>query len=173
MINHIRRRLYPVWKNEWAKKQKRKRLLRLAERTECDWLLDPNAGSGTKQILEAAVGNGIDFVQFLKDRNDLQITGVDLDDHKIVQDNYSFIQCDAAAMPFPDDRLDLIVSFGVLEHIQPVEKLCGVVREINRVSKRFGITVPSVGAILGPHTTKLLWQLRGHGKKSVSLFGLL
>lgn len=126
---------------------------------------DLTSGSKYQKILEVGCANGKDFVQLCASNQEIEITGIDLDDYGLRQSNFSMIVSDAEVMNFPDNYFDLTVSFGVLEHIQPMEKLAKVIREINRVSKKYVIVVPSVSTVIEPHSASLLWQLRQNGKK--------
>jgi len=118
-----------------------------------------------RSILEIGCANGKDFVQFCSKNRDVQITGVDIRDYGLRQDNFVMTVADAESLDFVDDNFDLTVSFGVLEHIQPIEKLCRVISEIERVSKSYVVIVPAVSSIVEPHAASLLWQLRDHNKK--------
>lgn len=126
--------------------------------------LDLNAGP-VKRVLEVGCHNGRDFTQFLDGNPHVELTGIDLVDHGISQSNFSFLSADAECLPFADDTFDLVVSIGVLEHIAPMEKLCKVVSEIDRVAVNHVIIVPSISTFVEPHTSSLLWQLRKHGSK--------
>jgi len=72
------------------------------------------------------------------------------------------------SLPFEDKSIDLTVSFGTLEHIQPIEKLCKVISEINRVSKQYIILVPSISTFFEPHTNSFFWPTRQKGKKHLA-----
>ncbi|UZE95162.1 class I SAM-dependent methyltransferase [Alkalimarinus alittae] len=126
---------------------------------------DLASGGKYQRILEVGCANGKDFVQLCADNNEIEITGIDVDDYGLKQSNFSMIVSDAETIDFPDNYFDLTVSFGVLEHIQPIEKLARVIQEINRVSKKYVIVVPSVSTVIEPHSASLLWQLRSHEKK--------
>lgn len=90
---------------------------------------------------------------------------MDVDKYDIQQANVRFIHGDAERIDFPDRYFDVLVSIGVLEHIEPIEKLCRVITEMRRVSKSYCVMVPSMGTILEPHTMRLRWQLRDRNKK--------
>jgi ubiquinone/menaquinone biosynthesis C-methylase UbiE len=122
-------------------------------------------GGKYQKILEVGCANGKDFVQLCADNHNIQITGIDVDDYGLRQSNFSMLVGDAEAIDFPDCHFDLTVSFGVLEHIQPIEKLAKVIREIDRVSKKYVIVVPSVSTLIEPHSASILWQLRSKEKK--------
>jgi ubiquinone/menaquinone biosynthesis C-methylase UbiE len=73
---------------------------------------------------------------------------------------------DAEDTLFKDKYFDLTVSIGVLEHIEPIEKLCKVITEIDRISKEYVVIVPNIITFLEPHTLRFFWQLRAiHSKK--------
>jgi ubiquinone/menaquinone biosynthesis C-methylase UbiE len=133
---------------------------------QIDALFCQNLTNGKKlKILDVGCHNGRDFVSFLKGNDLVEITGIDLVDHGIEQKNFSYCSADAESVPYADNYFDLVVSVGVLEHISPIEKLCKVVSEIERVGKKHIIVVPSVTTLIEPHTASLLWQLRQIGSK--------
>ena len=109
--------------------------------------------------------NGKGFVQLYADNHNIYITGIDIEDYGLLQSNFSMVGGDADAKDFPECHFDLTVSFGVLEHIQLIEKLAKVIREIDRVSKKYVIVVPSVSTLIEPDSALILWQLRSKEKK--------
>jgi ubiquinone/menaquinone biosynthesis C-methylase UbiE len=117
------------------------------------------------RILELGCGLGLDFIQFLPRAKEFSIYGLDLVDKGISAKNFNMIVGDAENIKFPDDYFDFLISIGVLEHIQPFEKLANVVTEIKRVSKSYCIIVPSIITLLEPHTQIVRWQLRDYQKK--------
>ena len=116
-------------------------------------------------ILEVGCGKGLDFIRFLDNYSNVVLFGKDRDDWHILQNNFKFILGDIESLEFPDKYFDLTISLGVLEHIQPIEKLAKTIKEINRVSKSYVVAVPSVDNILETHTASLFWQLRDHNRK--------
>ncbi len=119
-----------------------------------------------KRVLEVGCANGQDFVTLFKDRENVEIYGLDLVDYQIQQDNFTFILGDAEYLDYPDNYFDVTISIGVFEHIQPMEKLCRAIAEIDRVSKSYCVIVPSIGTVLEPHAAELFWHIRDHNKKS-------
>jgi SAM-dependent methyltransferase len=113
-------------------------------------------------VLEVGCGRGIDFAQFALGK--YNITGVDIADVERVCD-FPFHQLDARSLAWPDEAFDAVVSIGVLEHIQPIDRLCLVTSEIRRVGKSFCVVVPSSGTWLEPHTRSLWWQNRDRNRK--------
>jgi ubiquinone/menaquinone biosynthesis C-methylase UbiE len=116
-------------------------------------------------ILDVGCGNGRDFITYFKDRDDISFTGIDLKDRGIRQENFTFVKGDAEKLPFSDNSFDIVISIGVLEHIVPIEKLCRVISEIDRVGKRYVVVVPCISTPYEPHVEAFRWQLRGIGKK--------
>ena len=88
--------------------------------------------------------------------------GIDVFDTGLAQDNFKLIIADAETIPFPDGWFDIVVSFGVLEHIEPIDKLDRVIKEIKRVAKKYCIVVPSISTVIEPHMLSPFWQLRHH-----------
>ena len=121
-----------------------------------------------EKVLEVGCASGVDFMQFA---DDYEATGVDLINLPKVCD-FDFFQLDAKSLPWADNHFDVVVSIGVLEHIQPIERLCEVTREIRRVAKRFCVIVPSNGTWVEPHTWSLFWQARSIHAKSACAYEL-
>ena len=139
------------------------RRLEIMDRIACGKIL--GSASKKRRILEVGCANGKDFVTLVTDRDDLDIYGIDLVDKGLRQKNFTMIVGDAAQLDFPEDYFDVVLSFGVLEHVQPVEKLCRVISEISRVGKSYFNVVPAVSTLIEPHTSGVFWQLRGQGRK--------
>lgn len=95
-----------------------------------------------KHVLEIGIGQGTDMMQFAQagaichgvdiTENHLKLTalnatlrGVEVDLH----------EADATRLPFADNSIDCVYSFGVLHHIPEIDQ---VVREIHRVLKPGG-----------------------------------
>jgi SAM-dependent methyltransferase len=163
----IRKLLYtkyhPLWKRRISTGLKKRRLEFInseilgGQLFNADWL-------NGKRILEIGCEQGYDFIRFFKNY-DVHIVGVDLKAHHLDQENTEFIQLDAEFMPFEDKSFDLCVSFGVLEHIQPIEKLCRVISQINRLSKSYVMLVPSISTVFEPHALGFFWPLRPGSRK--------
>ena len=124
-----------------------------------------NKTNGNFKILEVGCAQGKDFLRHSSNKS-YELTGVDIDIYTDRNKKFSFIQSDASKLPFKNNSFDLVVSIGMLEHIQPIEKLCQVISEIKRVGKHHIIVVPSVSTFIEPHCAKVLWQLRDKNKKS-------
>ena len=112
------------------------------------------------KILDVGCANGKDFIQNFKEYPNLHFTGIDIDKYEINQRNCTYIQADAQEIPFEDKYFDIVISTGVLEHITPIEKLCDIVSEIDRVGKQYCITVPCINTFFEPHVKGLFWQLK-------------
>lgn len=154
---------YSFWKTKYATPLKKKRV-NFINNIMGGQLFDQSWYSG-KEILEIGCANGKDFIQFFNNCHSLHITGIDIEEYVYTQENVTFLKVDAENLPFADNHFDLCVSFGTLEHIQPIEKLCRVVSEIDRVSKSYAILVPSISTFFEPHTREFFWQLKTIGKK--------
>lgn len=142
------------WRTGLATRLKRRRIEIVGRLLGLDLFHGP-----ALRICDVGCGSGKDFIRPLAGTPH-RLTGVDLVDVDLRQDNFRLIQSDAACIPVPDRHFDLTVSFGVLEHIEPMEHLCEVAREIRRVSKRFAVIVPCVATRLEPHVLKFGWPLQ-------------
>lgn len=142
------------WRTGLASRLKRRRIQALGRILGIDVFGGPGLS-----ICDVGCGSGKDFVRPLADTPH-RLTGVDVVDVELKQDNFAFIQTDAARIPVPDGYFDLAVSFGVLEHIEPMEHLCEVISELRRVSKRFAVVVPCISTRLEPHVLKFGWPLQ-------------
>jgi SAM-dependent methyltransferase len=141
------------WNTDFALALKRRRIDAVGRLLGVDFFDGP-----ALDICELGCGSGKDFVRHLKDAPH-RLTGIDLVEVGLRQPNFKLITGDAAHIPVPDQSFDLLVSFGVLEHIEPIEHLCEVVSEIKRVAKRFAVVVPCVATPLEPHVMKMWWPL--------------
>lgn len=119
---------------------------------------------GSRKILEIGVDFGVDFMSMAAENSALELYGLDLKPRQSDLE-YEHIQGDAGQIDFPDKFFDVVVSFGVLEHIQPIEKLCRTISEISRVSKSYCNLVPAVSTPFESHMTSFGWQLRDRNKK--------
>lgn len=155
----IFRYMYPFWSGRVSTKLRSRRVNKI----------DQYLGGklfDAKRVLEVGCANGQDFVSLFRNREDVEIYGIDPVDYQIEQKNFTFIHGSAESIDYPDKYFDVTISIGVLEHICPIEKLCKVVAEINRVSKVYCVIVPSIGTLLEPHAAEIFWQIRDHNKKS-------
>jgi SAM-dependent methyltransferase len=144
---------YGYWKSVVSRRFKEHRLRQIFRLIKLDT-------TKKLRILEIGCGDGKDVIQFLSDGGHYDLYGVDIKDSRICQDNFTFVLCDAEKMPFDDRYFDLVISIGVLEHIEPMEKLSRIIQEIDRVSKNYVAVIPSLNTPIEPHTLGLFWPLR-------------
>ncbi len=148
-------RFYYLWKKKLSYFLKRRRLfaaMRLVSLPK----------KKKYRILEVGCANGMDAVRFLSDVDKYEVCGVDIKPYTIEQENFRFVRADAQALPFADKSFDLVLTFGLLEHIEPMEKLCRVIAELDRVGRHQISVVPSVSTLVEPHCAALLYPLRLH-----------
>ena len=105
------------------------------------------------RVLEVGYANGKGFVTLVAGRDNLQIYGIDLVDKGLRRGDFTMIVGDASHLSFPDDCFDVVLSFGVLKHVQPVEKLRCMVWATNRVGKSSYNFMPTVSVSIEPHTS--------------------
>lgn len=117
------------------------------------------------KMLEVGSATGKDFIAFLKDKPNFQITGIDIDKYVIDHPTATQIQGDAENLPFEDKSFDFVISLGLLEHIEPIEKLSKVISEIDRVAKSYCIVIPAINTRIEPHMKSWKWQLRDRNYK--------
>lgn len=161
MIQFIKRKAYEFG---IVRKLSYRRLKYLCKLMGLDLINDKNL---KLKILDVGCANGKDFITHFENYHNLDLYGIDVKDRGLKQSNFKLIIKDAEHINFEDNYFDLVVSMGVLEHINPIEKLSQVIKEINRVSKQYFIELPAVDTMIEPHTAKFKWQLKGkHNKKS-------
>lgn len=117
------------------------------------------------RVLEVGCSFGADFLQLAAGNPALELYGLDPVEKEHFDSRFTFIKGYASKIDFPDGYFDAVVSYGVLEHIQPMEELCASAREIARVSKRYCLMVPAVSTLFEPHMASFGWQLRGRRRK--------
>ena len=158
-------KLVPFWHKTSLARRFKQRRLKFVDKLTGGKISVINE-DGKKKILDVGCANGKDFMQFLTDRKDLELLGIDIEDLGFRADNFKMIVQDAEHLDFPDNYFDITVSMGVLEHIQPIEKLSKVIKEIDRVSKSYFVMVPAISTLLEPHTGEFFWQLKDRNKKN-------
>ena len=100
--------------------------------TRFEWLRHNVFG----KVLEIGCSKGALF-----DGMNLEVTGLDLEKHKIPDPPYrNFVQADARNIPFPDKSFDCAVLAEILEHfVDPLP----ILKEAMRVAKHVIYTVPN------------------------------
>ena len=159
------RKLVPFWHKTSLARRFKQRRLKFVDKLTGGKISAIN-DDGKKKILDVGCANGKDFMQFLTNRKDLELFGIDIEDLGFRSDNFKMIVQDAEHLDFPDNYFDITVSMGVLEHVQPIEKLSKVIKEIDRVSKSYFVMVPAISTLLEPHTGEFFWQLKDRNKKN-------
>lgn len=150
---------YRLWKNKVARHLKLRRFRHIMAQSGA------HPEGRRLRVLEIGCANGKDVIQFLDDTSKYDVYGVDIQPSAIQADNFTFVQGDAEALPFEDGFFDLVITVGLLEHIEPMEKLSRVAGEIARVGRAYVNIVPSVSTWLEPHAVSIRWPLRLHKEK--------
>lgn len=112
-----------------------------------------------EKVLNLGSGKGYTFEDFNKEN---PIIGMDIfpeNKNVIKQKNFKYLQRKKDILPFKDNEFDVVVSIGVLEHIQPEESFEKTCEEIQRVGKKFLVIVPSLSTIIEPHYGFPFFQL--------------
>jgi SAM-dependent methyltransferase len=100
------------------------------------------ADTSGQDVLEVGVGLGVDFVRFA--RAGALAVGVDLTEAAVESTRHlleleglpgEVMVADAEQLPFPDDRFDVVYSWGVLHHTPDTQR---AVDEVRRVLKPGG-----------------------------------
>ena len=120
---------------------------------------------GRVRVLEVGCGKGKDVLGLLAGDARYELWGVDILPRAFELEGVHFVQADAEYLPFADGSFDLVITVGVLEHIEPVEKLCAVIAELDRVGRHQISVVPSISTPIEPHCGALRWPLRAHREK--------
>ena len=68
--------------------------------------------------MEAGCGEGKDVLQFLTGRG-YELWAADILERALPWEDVSFVRADAAELPFADGEFDLVITVGLLEHIEP------------------------------------------------------
>ena len=98
--------------------------------------------NGKQDFLEAGCGNGL-VTKYLAEKYGASVTGIDIDPQQIAlarkeaedMQNIRYLEADTTNLPFEDRKFDIVLSFGVLHHI---ENWLDALNEIKRVLKRGG-----------------------------------
>jgi ubiquinone/menaquinone biosynthesis C-methylase UbiE len=129
------------------------------------------------KIIDLGCGpDGRSFEDFVPP--DWQITGVDVlspEKIHIKHPGFTYVQQDARDLSrFKDQELDLLVSFGMLEHIIKDEIYRQVISEIMRVAQQYIVVVPNKYAVIEPHYGFPFFALYPHfiQKALVRIFNL-
>jgi SAM-dependent methyltransferase len=108
-----------------------------------------------RSILDLGCGTGYGS-HYLSEKGARSVFGTDIDAETIQYaalhynaPNLAFAQCDAVRLPFRSQVMDLVVSFEVIEHLQPVKTY---LTEISRV-------LTDGGWLVGSTPNKLIYSL--------------
>lgn len=125
-----------------------------------------------QHVLEIGIGQGTDMMQFAQagaichgvdiTQNHLKLTALNATLRGIEVDLH---EADATRLPFADNSLDCVYSFGVLHHIPEIDQ---VVREIHRVLKPGGKVM--IALYHKWSAFHLFWKLLANGLRNGWLF---
>jgi SAM-dependent methyltransferase len=108
-----------------------------------------------RSILDLGCGTGYGS-HYLSEKGPLSVFGTDIDAEaaqyaalRYNAPNLAFAQCDAVRLPFRSQVMDLVVSFEVIEHLQPVKTY---LTEISRV-------LTDGGWLVGSTPNRLIYSL--------------
>jgi ubiquinone/menaquinone biosynthesis C-methylase UbiE len=105
-------------------------------------LLDLTEHNGKQDFLEVGCGGGV-VTKYLAREYSGSVAGIDIDPQQISlarkeagdMKNVRYFEADATSMPFEDKKFDIVLSLGVLHHI---ENWLDALKEIKRVMKPGG-----------------------------------
>ena len=108
----------------------------------------------TDRVLDLGCGRGKKSVAYYNRTN--PIVGVDRHPPASVRalgDNFEYVEGDARYLPmFPDGSFDVVLSFGLLEHVVDDADVRAIIAEAARLADRFAHVVPHPLAFIEPHT---------------------
>ncbi len=107
-----------------------------------DKMLDFVELNGQKNLLEIGCGSGF-ITKYIANKYGGEVTGIDIDPRQIelakegsaYRGNISYLEGDATNLPFKDNKFDIVISVGVLHHI---ENWLDALKEMKRVLKLGG-----------------------------------
>ncbi len=137
-----------------------KRVLSLARKLLAFAELD-----GKNDFLEVGCGNGV-VSRYLADSYQANVVGIDVDREQVELarkeagdvGGIRFLEADATSLPFVDASFDLVLSFGVLHHI---ENWQDALKEIKRVLRPGGYFI--YAELIYPNWIARLDRLSVHG----------
>ena len=149
----------------WQKYQSKNPLQRLLINRFLDTVVDVTTSLAFTTVLDAGSGEGFVSQRLLCANPRIQVTGVDTDKEALkrgrkVHPDITFESGNVTALPFEDNRFDLVICNEVLEHLERPEQ---AMAELGRVSRHYCL-------ISVPHEPffRLMNLMRG---KSIRRFG--
>ena len=108
-----------------------------------------------KVVLDAGCGDG--WYSALMQKSGARVYGADYSGKaisfaKIILPEVTFSEGSLLSLPYEDNFFDVVLSFQVLEHIEPTD-LAQAISEVDRVLKPGGIFIPSVPTSIRPMST--------------------
>jgi len=102
------------------------------------------------EALDVGCGSGV-FGKFMIEKGarvtavDYSREALDICDRELApfgKENYSLVNCDASSMPLPDNKFDMLVSVGLLDYVDDVNKVLGEFRRVIKPKSKLIFTVP-------------------------------
>lgn len=130
-------------------------------------LIEARFGRQFRRALIVGCG-GADEAFALAARFDCEVVGIDISDERFPaarDPRVTLVAADAAEMPFPDARFDLIYSFHALEHVERLEDALAEMRRVLRPGGSVFVGTPNKSRVVGyvgsdtTLTNKLRWNL--------------
>lgn len=118
-------------------------------------LLDLQPKVGPLEVLEIGTGAG-GIAHYFGTHPSLpcKVTAVDVHDNRQVHVGYDYVPVKAVALPFDNQRFDVVITNHVIEHVGDDEAQFEHLREIRRVLKADGLAylaVPNRWMLTEPH----------------------
>lgn len=139
------RKFWDNWSDKYFKQPYRKKTA-----VSHEWLLEEISNLNPKNILEVGCGFGrnLDFI-YKNLKSPLKIFGLDLSEEflkkalKYVDSNIPLVCADITALPFLDDSVDFVFTYGTLMHV-PHQSIKGAIKELKRICKKDLVIVEEV-----------------------------
>ncbi|MEW6170184.1 MAG: class I SAM-dependent methyltransferase [Candidatus Omnitrophota bacterium] len=139
------RKFWDNWSDKYFKQPHRKKTA-----ISHEWLLEEISNSKPENILEVGCGFGrnLDFI-YKNLKSPVKIIGLDLSEKflkkalKYVDSNISLVCADIMSLPFSDNSIDFVFTYGTLMHV-PHQNIKDAIMELRRICKKDLVIVEEI-----------------------------